>query len=169
MTEFCIYLWVILIKRHYLFEILIKYFSSFLIIPILLFALINFDKHDLNLPSVVNIVSNFLTYFMAPFYVWGSTVSRLEPLQESSLLFTTKFPNISGTHFIDLGRMKGWVNLGATQWFWTILKGCSTKEFEPERLKTISTSRKMFGNSVFLYWRMLFQTCNAVLSSKKNF
>ena len=24
-----------------------------------------------------------------------------------------------GTHFIDLGRMKGWVDLGATQWFWT--------------------------------------------------
>ena len=28
----------------------------------------------------------------------------------------TKFPEIPGIHFIDLGRMKGWVNLGATQW-----------------------------------------------------
>ena len=36
-----------------------------------------------------------------------------EPLQGGSLLFTTKFPDISGTHFIDLERMKGWVNLGA--------------------------------------------------------
>ena len=44
---------------------------------------------------------------MAPFYGWGSTASRLEPLQGSSLLFTTKFPEIPGTHFIDLGRMKG--------------------------------------------------------------
>ena len=44
---------------------------------------------------------------MAPFYGWGSTASRLEPLRGSSLLFTTKFPEISGTHFIDLGRMKG--------------------------------------------------------------
>ena len=43
---------------------------------------------------------------MAPFYGWGSTVSRLEPLPEGSLLFTTKFPEISGTHFTDLGRMK---------------------------------------------------------------
>ena len=45
--------------------------------------------------------------FMAPFYGWGSTASRLEPLQGGSLLFTTKFPEIPGTHFIDLGRMKG--------------------------------------------------------------
>ena len=44
---------------------------------------------------------------MAPFYGWGSTASRLEPLGGESLLFTTKSPEISGTHFIDLGRMKG--------------------------------------------------------------
>ena len=30
--------------------------------------------------------------FMAPFYGWGSTASRLQPLRGSSLLFTTKFP-----------------------------------------------------------------------------
>ena len=34
---------------------------------------------------------------MAPFYGWGSTASRLEPLREGSLLFTTKFPEIPGT------------------------------------------------------------------------
>ena len=45
--------------------------------------------------------------FMAPFYGWGSTASRLEPLRGGSLLFTTKFPEVPGTHFIDLGRMKG--------------------------------------------------------------
>ena len=45
--------------------------------------------------------------FMAPFYRLGSTASRLEPLQGGSLLFTTKFPETPGTHFIDLGRMKG--------------------------------------------------------------
>ena len=54
---------------------------------------------------------------MAPFYGWGSTASRLEPLRRGSLLFTNKFPAISGTHFTHLGRMKGWVDLGATQWF----------------------------------------------------
>ena len=45
--------------------------------------------------------------FMAPFYGWGSTASRLEPLRGGSLLFTTKFPEVPGTHFIDLERMKG--------------------------------------------------------------
>ena len=44
--------------------------------------------------------------FMAPFYGWGSTASRLEPLRGGSLLFTTKFPEITGTHLIDLGMMK---------------------------------------------------------------
>ena len=43
---------------------------------------------------------------MAPFYGWDSTTSRLEPLRGGSLLFTTNFPEIPGTHFIDLGRMK---------------------------------------------------------------
>ena len=28
---------------------------------------------------------------MAPFYRWGSTASRLEPLRGGNLLFTTKF------------------------------------------------------------------------------
>ena len=51
------------------------------------------------------------------FYGCGSTTSRLEPLRGGSLLFTTKFPDIPGTHFTDLGRMKGRVDLGATQWF----------------------------------------------------
>ena len=31
---------------------------------------------------------------MAPFYGWGSTASRLEPLRGGSLLFTTKFPEV---------------------------------------------------------------------------
>ena len=44
---------------------------------------------------------------MAPFYGCGSTASRLEPLREGSLLCTTKFSEIPGPHFIDLGQMKG--------------------------------------------------------------
>ena len=46
--------------------------------------------------------NTFKKNFMAPFYVWGSTASRLEPLPGGSLLFTTKFPDIPGTHFTDL-------------------------------------------------------------------
>ena len=45
--------------------------------------------------------------FMAPFYGWGSTASRLQPLRGGSLLFTIQFPGISVAHFIDIGRMKG--------------------------------------------------------------
>ena len=40
--------------------------------------------------------------FIAPFYGWGSAASRLERLRRGSLLFTTKFPEIPGTHFINL-------------------------------------------------------------------
>ena len=57
--------------------------------------------------------------FMSPFYGWGSSASRLEPLQGGSLLFTSKFPEIPGTYFIDLRSMNSWVYLGASQWFWT--------------------------------------------------
>ena len=38
---------------------------------------------------------------MALFYRWGSNASRLEPLQGGSLLFTAKFPETPGAHFID--------------------------------------------------------------------
>ena len=34
------------------------------------------------------------------------------PLRGDSLLFTTKFPEIPGTHFIDLGRMRAELTLG---------------------------------------------------------
>ena len=44
---------------------------------------------------------------MGPFYGRGSTASRLEPFRGGSLLFTTKFPDIPGTHFTDLGGIKG--------------------------------------------------------------
>ena len=44
---------------------------------------------------------------MAPFYGWGSTSSRLEPLRGGSSLFTTKFPETPDTHLINLRRMKG--------------------------------------------------------------
>ena len=47
----------------------------------------------------------------SPFYGWGSTATRLVLLRGGSLLFTTKFPDTPGTHFIDLGKMKGWVDL----------------------------------------------------------
>ena len=44
---------------------------------------------------------------MAPFYGWGSTGSRLQSHEEEAVYFLPQFREISGTHFIDLGRMKG--------------------------------------------------------------
>ena len=41
-----------------------------------------------NLVELGVIKKNF--NFMAPFYGWGSTASRLQPLQGGSLLFTTQ-------------------------------------------------------------------------------
>ena len=44
-----------------------------------------------------------------------------EPLQGDSLLFTVKFLGVPGTHLIDLGKVKGCIDLGATQWFCTLI------------------------------------------------
>ena len=54
---------------------------------------------DINVNLAIKLKKNFKKKknFMAPFYGWGSTASRLEPLQGVSLLFTTKFPEIPGT------------------------------------------------------------------------
>ena len=52
-----------------------------------------------------------------PFHGWGSFASRIEPLRGDSLLFITKFLGIPGNHFTGLGKVKGRVDLGATQWF----------------------------------------------------
>ena len=45
--------------------------------------------------------------FIASFYGWGLTASRLELFGGVGLLYNTKFPEIPGTHFITLGRSKG--------------------------------------------------------------
>ena len=56
--------------------------------------------------------------FMTPFYGWGSNCLRAtKPLWGDSFLYTAKSPDFPGTHLIDLKKMKGSVDLGATQWF----------------------------------------------------
>ena len=44
--------------------------------------------------------------FTTPFYGLGS-LKATEPLQENSLLFTTWYPGLPGTHLVNLRRMKG--------------------------------------------------------------
>ena len=67
--------------------------------------------------------------FTTSFHRWGSVASWLvEPLRGGCLLFPTKFPEIPGTYFIDLGKRKDWVDRGTTQWFskrkvaWKVVK-----------------------------------------------
>ena len=78
-----------------------------------------YKKIKTHMKSVLKIFKGRKKNVMALFYGWGSTTLRLEPLRGVGLLSTTKFLEIHGTHFTDLGRMKGWVDLGAIQWFWT--------------------------------------------------
>ena len=52
-------------------------------------------------------------------WIGFNCLKTTETLRGDSLLFTAKFPENPGTHLINLGRMKGWVDLGGTQWFWT--------------------------------------------------
>ena len=61
-------------------------------------------RHDNNIKSVENGLGPFGNVNVDG---WGSTASRLEPLRGGSLLFTIKFPEIPGTHFVDLRRTKG--------------------------------------------------------------
>lgn len=42
-----------------------------------------------------------------------------QPLRVDSFLFTTKSPEITGTHLINFWRIKDWFDLENTYWFWT--------------------------------------------------
>ena len=54
---------------------------------------------------------------MTSFWMGFNRVKVIAPPQGDSLLFTTKSPGVPGTHLIDLGRIKGSVDLGATKRF----------------------------------------------------
>ena len=77
--------------------------------------------HQFLRTSLSNQTENFAQiYFMfklkklyGPFLWMGfNCLKAIEPLRGGSLLFPSKFPES------QLRRMKGWVNLGVTQWFW---------------------------------------------------
>ena len=44
-------------------------------------------------------------------WVGSNRLSARKPLRGDSLPFAIKFPRGHATHLIDLGRMKGWVDL----------------------------------------------------------
>ena len=60
-----------------------------------------------NLSKAIDMI-NFKKKLYAPFLWMGFNCAKAtEPLHGHSLLLTTKSPGSPGTHFIDLGRMKG--------------------------------------------------------------
>ena len=67
--------------------------------------------------SVIFRVSSSKKNFKAPFRF--NCLKSTEPLQGGSWRFITQFREISGTHLINLRRMKGWLDLGATWSLWT--------------------------------------------------
>ena len=75
----------------------ISNFSNLQIFKICQIRHIRFWKREKNARIIVVIKKNNLT---APFYGWGSTTSMLELLRGGSLLFTTKSPEIPGTHLL---------------------------------------------------------------------
>ena len=52
-------------------------------------------------------------------WIGFNCLQATEPLQGDSLLFTIQLQGIPGAHLIDQEKMKGWVDLETTQWFWT--------------------------------------------------
>ena len=59
------------------------------------------------LPHLMFQVGNDVYIFKRNFLWMGFNYLKLELLRGGSLLFTTKFPEIHDTPFIDLGKMKG--------------------------------------------------------------
>ena len=89
--------------------------------------------------------------FTALFYGWASTVSRL--------LFMTWFPGLLGTQ-----RMKGWVELGTTQWFWTRDPWIGNAAPQP-----LGHCLCRLSHLLFIYEQILFNFSNVHLQQQIHF
>ena len=89
-----------------------------------------FSSYDFNSPLIkLRVVKQWLyflimscyafTLLYGPFLWIGFNCLKARATSRRQFTFYHKFPEIPGTHFINLGRMKGWVDLGATHWFGT--------------------------------------------------
>ena len=62
----------------------------------------------------------FLNLTLCHFFIDGVQLPQgYRATTRRQFTFYHKFPEILGTRLTDLRRMKNWVDLGATQWFWT--------------------------------------------------
>ena len=85
---------------------------------------------------------------MASFYGLGSIASRLQPLRRGYLVFTKLPRNCAGTHFINLGRMKGSVNFGAIQRFLTRTPGLGTQHLNQNHSRNLELLSNKLSNLV---------------------
>ena len=77
---------------------------------------------------------------MAPFYGWGSTASRLQPLRGGTLLFTIQFPEIPGTQSIYLYTCHSLYTF-PIQWFSLLLERQVNKDNELGIINNVGKSR----------------------------
>ena len=70
----------------------------------------------------MRILKKFETTIFVKFYpLWMgfNCLKATEHYEEAVCFLPLKFPDIPGTHLINLRRMKFLVDLGATKWFWS--------------------------------------------------
>ena len=72
------------------------------------------------LPRIQNLYKKNFKKTLWPLFMDGIQLPQgYSHFEEAVYFLLFSSPEISGTHFIHLATMKGWVNLGATLWFWT--------------------------------------------------
>ena len=73
--------------------------------PTFFFVFLKYFVRELNTPPYLK------KQLYGPFLWMGfDCLKAAEQLRGGSLLITTKFPEIPGTHLINFGKMKGWVD-----------------------------------------------------------
>ena len=74
-----------------------------------------------------------------------------EPLRRDSLLFTTRSPGLPGTQLVNLRRMKGRVDLGATQRFWTQDRLPAVEKYLDKSLNRTTVDTETFDPMLFQF------------------
>ena len=83
-----------------------------------------------NLNFILLLKKNFKKKLYGPFlWMRFNCLKATKPFQGDSLLLTTQSPRVPGPHLINLRQMNCWIDLGATQWFWTWFKSYCTLNF----------------------------------------
>ena len=66
---------------------------------------------------VCNVPTFSCNHFMTLSWIGFNCLKAAEPLRGDSLLWITKSQEVPTIRFIDLGKVRGWVDFEVTQWF----------------------------------------------------